>query len=270
MKVSVLIPTYNRITALAATLATLTAQSFPDFNVVVADQSEIPVAAHPTIQTISRVLELHGHTVAVLQNLPRQGMAQQRQFLLNHSTGDYSLFLDDDVLLEPDALEKMTTAIEQENCGFTGMALIGLGYRDDVRPEEQHIELWESKVMPERIRPGSQAWERYKLHNAANVLHAAQRLQHKKEQLYKYKVAWIGGCVLYNSDKLRETGGFDFWQQLPDEHCGEDVLAQLRLMEKYGGCGLIPSGAYHQELPTTIRNREINAPEYLMFESLKV
>jgi glycosyltransferase involved in cell wall biosynthesis len=270
MKVSVLIPTYNRITALAATLATLTAQSFRDFNVVVADQSEIPVAAHPTIQTISRVLELHGNTVAVLQNLPRHGMAQQRQFLLDHSTGDYSLFLDDDVLLEPDALEKMTTAIEQENCGFTGMALIGLGYRDDVRPAEQHIELWESKVMPERIRPDSRAWERYKLHNAANMLHAAQRLPHAREQLYKYKVAWIGGCVLYNSAKLRETGGFDFWQQLPYEHCGEDVLAQLRLMEKYGGCGLIPSGAYHQELPTTIDNREVNAPEYLMSEGLRV
>ena len=82
MKVSVLIPTYNRITALAATLATLTAQSFHDFNVVVADQSEVAVASHPTIQTISRVLELHGNSIRLLQNLPRHGMAQQRQFLL--------------------------------------------------------------------------------------------------------------------------------------------------------------------------------------------
>jgi glycosyltransferase involved in cell wall biosynthesis len=266
MKVSVLIPTYNRIAALAATLATLTAQSFRDFNVIIADQSEIAVSTHPTIQTISRVLELHGNKVDVLRNLPRHGMAQQRQFLLDHSDGDYSLFLDDDVLLEPDALEKMTTAIEQEDCGFTGMALIGLGYRDDVRPAEQHIELWEGRVMPERVRPGTAAWDRHKLHNAANILHVAKRFQHTPTQLYKYKVAWIGGCVLYNTARLRETGGFNFWQQLPDEHCGEDVLAQLRVMEKYGGCGLIPSGAYHQELPTTIDNREVNAPEYLTFE----
>jgi GT2 family glycosyltransferase len=34
MKVSVLIPTYNRITALAATLAALTAQSYRDFNLL--------------------------------------------------------------------------------------------------------------------------------------------------------------------------------------------------------------------------------------------
>lgn len=266
MKVSVLIPTYNRITALAATLAALTAQTFQDFNVVVADQSEIAVAAHPTIQTISRVLELHGSSIQLLRNLPRHGMAQQRQFLLEHAEGTYSLFLDDDVLLEPTALEQMTAAIESEACGFTGMALIGLGYRDDVRPAEQHIELWDGKVKPERVRPGTRQWERYKLHNAANMLHTAQRLSHLSSRPLKYKVAWIGGCVMYDTAKLRETGGFNFWQQLPDEHCGEDVLAQLRLMEKYGGCGLIPSGAYHQELPTTIDNREVNAPEYLRFE----
>ena len=68
---------------------------------------------------------------------------------------------------------------------------------------------------------------------------------------------------MYDTKKLRETGGFSFWEQLPLEHCGEDVLAQHRLMKVYGGFGLIPSGAYHLELPTTIVNREVNAPDYL-------
>ena len=65
---------------------------------------------------------------------------------------------------------------------------------------------------------------------------------------------------MFNSCKLRDAGGFDFWRELPPEHCGEDVLAQLRVMERFGGCGIIPSGAYHMELPTTIDQREVDAP----------
>jgi hypothetical protein len=62
---------------------------------------------------------------------------------------------------------------------------------------------------------------------------------------------------------LREAGGFTFWETLPENHYGEDVLAQLCVMKKFGGCGVLSSGVYHQELETTIPNRRINAPEYL-------
>jgi len=62
---------------------------------------------------------------------------------------------------------------------------------------------------------------------------------------------------------LREAGGFTFWETLPESHCDEDVLAQLRVMKKYGGYGVLPSGVYHQELETTVLDRKINAPEYL-------
>ncbi|MGV0026026.1 hypothetical protein [Phormidesmis priestleyi] len=65
---------------------------------------------------------------------------------------------------------------------------------------------------------------------------------------------------MYDAQKLRTVGGFNFWQDLPSDHCGEDVMAQQRVMAQYGGCGLIPSGVYHQELPTTIVDRSINAP----------
>ena len=78
-----------------------------------------------------------------------------------------------------------------------------------------------------------------------------------------YKVAWIGGCVLYDVAKLRAAGGFEFWRELPSSHCGEDVLAQLRVMATHGGCGVLPTGAYHQQLPTTVPDRTTDAP-YLL------
>ena len=73
----------------------------------------------------------------------------------------------------------------------------------------------------------------------------------------------MGGCVLYDATKLRESGGFEFWREVPEEHAGEDVLAQLRVMKRYGGCGLIPSGAYHQEAATTVTNRNFDIPREL-------
>jgi len=264
MKVSILIPTYNRVNALIATLTALTAQTFRDFEVIVADQSDDFVANDGTVQTIVRLLELHGHPVKVLHNIPRKGIAHQRQFLLEQAAGMYALYMDDDVILEADVVERMVQALDEEKVGFCGMALIGLSYLNDVRPHQQQIEFWEGRVKPEVVRPGTKEWARYPLHNAANILHVGEKYHASPQNQKKYKVAWVGGCILYDAAKLKETGGFNFWEELPEDHCGEDVLAQVKLMEKYGGFGLLPSGAYHLELPTTIENREINAPEYLL------
>ena len=41
-------------------------------------------------------------------------------------------------------------------------------------------------------------------------------------------------------------------------------MAQIRVMERFGGCGLIPSGAYHLELPTTVPHMLVDAPNLLL------
>ena len=69
--------------------------------------------------------------------------------------------------------------------------------------------------------------------------------------------------MLFDRQKLLDVGGFSFWRDLPPEHAGEDVLAQLRVMARYGGCGVMPSGVYHQELPTTVTDRRVDAPQVL-------
>jgi GT2 family glycosyltransferase len=262
--VDVLIPTCDRPAALAVTLATLAAQSFRRFRIVISDQS-IQHAAYETseVGAVLRLLEHGGHEVQSCRHLPRRGMAEQRAFLLSKTTAPYCLFLDDDVMLENDLIERMYEAIIEQQCGFVGSALHGLSFIDDIRPHQQHIEFWEGKVMPEKVTPDSAAWARHHLHSAANLLHVQSRLgiDHRTTRLYR--VAWVGGCVLFDTQKLRHAGGFDFWSALPTEHCGEDVLAQLRVMEQFGGCGIIPSGAYHMELPTTVHSRRIDAPKVL-------
>lgn len=261
-RVAILIPTYNRTTALAATLASLYAQTFHDFSIHISDQSDHnDTLTDNSIQTLIRLFENRGNAVRTFRNLPKHGMAQQRQFLLDTSDAPYSLFLDDDIFLEPFVVGNMVQALEETGIGFVGQAVIGLSFLSDFRPEEQAISLWDRQVQPEYIEPGSEKWQRHKLHNAANVYHVQQALQATPDRQLKYKIAWVGGCVMYDTEKLRNVGGFHFWQELPENHCGEDVLAELRVMEKYGGCGLLPSGAYHQELSTTIPDRRYNAPK---------
>lgn len=259
-EVDILIPTRNRPHALAATLTSLCSQTFQDFSVIISDQSDTKIATHPLLEAVSRILELHGNRVRIFTNLPLRGMAQQRQFLLDKSLSSYILFLDDDVVLEPFVIENLVKAIKEEGCGFVGMGLIGLSYQKDIRPNQQQVEFWETKVQPEAVTPGAEIWQRHKLHNAANLLHAQTKLKLRTSRPKKYKIAWSGGCTLYDTAKLKAIGGFKFWKKLPLHHAGEDVYAQLKLMRIYGGCGIMPSGAYHLELPTTISNRRVDAP----------
>jgi GT2 family glycosyltransferase len=261
--VDILIPTYRRPAALAVTLTSLCAQTLRDFRVVISDQTE---DSNPLlrgeVQAAIHVLRSHGHTVD-LHKHPRQGLAEQRQFLLDQAAAPYALFLDDDVIMEPVGVQNLLAAIQEEECGLVGCALIGLSYVGQVRPHEENIEFWQGPVQPEVIRPNTAEWNRYRLHNAANLYHISQRLGLTVEKPRKYKIAWVGGCVLYDTAKLRSVGGFTFWRQLPREHCGEDVLAQWRVMARYGGCALIPTAAYHQELPTTVVDRRVDAPKVL-------
>lgn len=260
----VLIPTRNRACALAVTLTSLAAQTIRDFRIIISDQSDGAAAYDkPEVMAVLRLLAASGIEVETHNHLPRRGMAEHRSFLLTRVAAPYCLFLDDDVILEADLLERLHRAIAEQGCGFVGSALHGLSFIDDIRPHQQHIEFWTTKVLPEVVRPDSLAWARHHLHSAANLYHVQGKLGLTKQNSRLYRVAWIGGCILFDTEKLRESGGFDFWSELPHEHCGEDVLAQLRVMERHGGCGLIPSGAYHMELPTTIPVRHTDAPKVL-------
>jgi len=258
--VEVLIPTCNRKTGLAVVLSSLFGQTFRDFDVVVSDQSDGDEVLESTeIQTLARAFRYRGRRIRLFRHMPRRGLAEQRHFLLSRSQADYVHFIDDDVLLEPEVMDRMLKVMQKEKIGFVGCAAAGLSYLDDFRPHQHNIELWEGPVQPEPFRWEEIPWDRHKVNNAANPLHLTEMLV-KGDEPVRYKVAWVGGAnVLYDRRKLLDVGGFSWWPQLPPEHAGEEVLAQFLLLRKYGGCGILPSGTYHLQLPTLVPNREVNA-----------
>lgn len=275
-ELDVLVPTCGRPSALAVALAGLAAQAARPFRLVLSDQTEEPAPPaydDPAVMAVLRVLRRRGCEVVLLRNLPRRGMAQQRWLLLEHAHAPYVLFLDSDVLLDPEVTQRLLTALRTLGCGFVGAAVQGLSHLGDVRPDEQAaFELWEGPVVPELIRKGRPEWERWRLHNAANLVHLEDALRRDgrltEGEWLAYKVAWVGGCVLFDRRKLLDCGGYDFWRQLPPGHRGEDVAAQLRVAERYGGAGVLPSGAWHLELSTTLLERSADAYTLVLEQDL--
>jgi glycosyltransferase involved in cell wall biosynthesis len=265
IEIDVLVPTRNRPVELATTLAGLAAQAGPEFRLIVSDQSdEEPSYRTPPAQAMIRQLERGGRPVLLGRHLPRRGLAEHRQYLLDRSDARHVLFLDDDVWLEPGTLARLRSAMVTLRCGFVGCAMQGLSFLDDVRPQELvSYQEWDGEVQPEKIMPESQEYQRWRLHNAANLVHLADRLDLAEDTWRAYKVAWIAGCVLFDRAKLVECGGFDFWRSLPAQHAGEDVAAQWRVMARYGGAGVLPSGAVHLESPTTVPDRRVQAVDVL-------
>lgn len=262
--IDVLIPTRNRPAALAVTLAALGAQTpSPSDWSAITMRNDGQVCAQGEVQAVLRYLRVTGRSVDTFRRPRRRGMAEQRAFLLDQVRASCCLFVDDDVILEPDLVARLHAVLGEERCGLVGSALHGLSYLGQLRPMQEAIEFWEGPVMPETVRPGSPAWARHHLHSAANLFHVQTRLDDGPGTTRRYKIAWVGGCVMFDTAKLRAVGGFDFWRDLPAQHCGEDVLAQQRVMARYGGCAILPSGAYHMELPTTITARAIDAPYVL-------
>ncbi|MCP2329839.1 MULTISPECIES: glycosyltransferase family A protein [Actinoalloteichus] len=264
----VLIPTRNRPTELAVTLAGLGAQDDDDrFGIIVSDQSDGTASYDtPAARAVLRTLHHRGHAVRLGRHLPRRGLAEHRQALLDASGADLVLCLDDDVWLAPGTIARLRRALAALGCGFVGNAVVGMSHVADRRPAEwEPYEEWPGRPVPEAVGPGSPAMARWTLHNAANPLHLAEHVLTGAEDWRAYKVAWVSGCVLYDRLALVACGGYDFWSDLPVEHAGEDVAAQWRVMRRFGGAGVLPSGAVHLESPTTVPDREAQAtalPEF--------
>jgi glycosyltransferase involved in cell wall biosynthesis len=253
-QVDILLPTCNRQESLILTLSGVASQTFQDYHLIVADQSEEPAANSPVVQSLLRIIEARGGTHEWHYRVPSLGIAEQRHFLVNQASSKMILYLDDDVWMEPWVLQKMVDELNHQKCAFIGAFPAGLSFKDDVRPTQQVIEYWEGPVEPEAVEPESPEWERAHLHRAANLYHVAQNLQ--RGESYLYKVAWIASCILYDHQKVLDVGGYKFWNRLPRYHSGEEVLLQNLLMRRWGGASLIPSGTYYSEVPSTVLNDE--------------
>lgn len=110
-KVSVIIPTKNRTQDLEETLDCLASQTRRPDEIVIVDQSATP-SIDPAKYSI-RINYIHAPHVS--------GAAVARNVAMDRATGDIWLFLDDDVILDPDYVEQILKAYSPTIAGVSGI-----------------------------------------------------------------------------------------------------------------------------------------------------
>jgi GT2 family glycosyltransferase len=92
--ISVIIPTYQREAVLCDTLASVLAQDYPTYDVIVVDQTQTHL---PDTQTCLEQLQRSGSIT--LYRVPWASLPAARNLGIEQSAGDVVLFIDDDVVL---------------------------------------------------------------------------------------------------------------------------------------------------------------------------
>lgn len=143
--------------------------------------------------------------------------------------------------------------LELEECGFVGTFPAWLSYWDEIRPHPHIVEFWEGPVRPEEVNPGSRNGSVGSCTGRPICIMSASVFLPENLAATKSPGA---PRALYDRGKLLEVGGFSFWPRLPRYHSGEEELVQNLLMRCWGGCGIVPSGMYYSEMPSTVLNSQ--------------
>ncbi len=145
--ISVIVTTYNREDALAASLRSLRGQTDADFEVIVADDGSGPATA-ALIETVKSVI---GHRVVHVWHEDkgfRAGEIRNRAVLA--SRGDYIVFLDGDCIVRPDFVA-IHRRLAERCCFVTGNRILlsreltAQVLRDGLTPETWGCATWLGK-----------------------------------------------------------------------------------------------------------------------------
>ncbi|MBA3924297.1 MAG: glycosyltransferase family 2 protein [Nostocaceae cyanobacterium] len=151
-KVSVIIPAYNAMTYLSATLESVIRQTFSDFEVLIINDGS-------TDQIEQWVAELSEERVHLISQA-NQGVSAARNTGIAHAQGEYIAFIDADDLWEPTKLEKQVQSLEKNPT--VGLVYTWTAFIDEsAKPTGvfiiSHAEgnVWEQIVVRDMISTGS-------------------------------------------------------------------------------------------------------------------
>lgn len=110
--VSVIIPTYNRVSLLPLTIENVFKQSYSPIELVIIDDG----STDNTKQIVQDLFDQHKGAAYFWKE--NGGCASARNFGLDKSNGDYILFLDSDDLLEDGAVQNLVLRLEETGSDF--------------------------------------------------------------------------------------------------------------------------------------------------------
>ena len=120
--ISVVIPLYNKEKAVRATLESVLAQTYTDYEIIVVDDGSTDNSVAVCEDIINSLTPSFDNSLRIFSK-PNGGVSSARNFGVEKSRGEYVAFLDGDDLWEPTYLEEAVKLIND----FPGAAIYGLG-----------------------------------------------------------------------------------------------------------------------------------------------
>ena len=117
--ISVVIPLYNKENAIRATLESVLAQTYTDYEIVIVNDG----STDNSVAVIESIIPSFHHSSIRLFSKPNGGVSSARNFGVEKSSGEYVAFLDGDDIWKPTFLEEAVRLIKD----FPGAAIYGLG-----------------------------------------------------------------------------------------------------------------------------------------------
>ena len=129
-KVTVIIPTLDRSTILLSTLKDLLKQQYPNFDIIVVDQTNLPA---------KKVMEFIKKNPPIIKyiHLQKKSSPHARNVGAKKATGEIVLFLDDDVeIKDPNFIQYHVDVYQDEKVGLVGGRVI---YNSQEQPKYQEV-----------------------------------------------------------------------------------------------------------------------------------
>lgn len=214
LRVSVVIPTYNRTSVLEECLLSIENQSYGDIQIVVSDDS--------TNNSVGDMIGgLHTtRTIDYYKNPRRLGLPTNRNRGIGHADGDLVMSLDDDTVLDEGCVERLVDTYNELNSagmmiGALGPALIS----DTSRKEETTIEDFAARRF---MKPRGTPCKRDRLTGLAFM-------DFSSEFNEPMRVEELHSCSMYPIDILRSIGGYEERLYQGNFICEEtDLHARIR------------------------------------------
>ncbi|MBI4281315.1 glycosyltransferase family 2 protein [Candidatus Uhrbacteria bacterium] len=118
--ISIIIPTYNHKKALAKCLASIAAQTFRDYEVIIIDDGStdgtgewLRTMKNHESRIANYAIETIRDSLFVIRNSTNGGAPAARNAGLQKAKGEYVIFCDADVVMRPDMLRKMHDALQK-------------------------------------------------------------------------------------------------------------------------------------------------------------
>ncbi len=114
-RITIHVATRNRHTELALLIQSLRTQTYTAWDIVIIDESKLMITASHVLTHLINRIKLENHCVKIYHNPSPSGVCDARNLAIKHDyfNNDYICRLDDDVIIEPDYLEKLVNVINE-------------------------------------------------------------------------------------------------------------------------------------------------------------